>query len=108
MDAPVTKYIYAKICDISCKLEADNGSDINLFPRNYFVEFCKKLGYTPKLQKTTKIIKACNKSDIKTLGWFSATITSRYASLNSKIYVMDQNQQDLLPTKCNPERGDSH
>ena len=95
MDAPVTKYIYATICDIDCKLEADNGSDINLFPKNYFVEFCQKLGYTPKLQKTTKTIKACNKSVIKTLGWFSATITSRYASLNSKIYVMDQNQQDL-------------
>lgn len=95
MDAPVTKYIYAKICDIDCKLEADNGSDINLFPKNYFGEFCEKLGYIPKLQSSTKEIRACNKTKIKTLGWFPATITNRFASLHSKIYVMDQDQQDL-------------
>ena len=51
MDCVNEKYVNAIVNDISCHFEADNGSDLNLFSKNYFHDFCKNLGYTPRLNK---------------------------------------------------------
>ena len=94
MNCNTVKYVYASVNGIRCKFEADSGSDINLFPKNRFTDLCRELGYTPKLQKSSKKVRAANKSEIKCLGFFEATISSRYASIVSKVYVMEQSQDD--------------
>ena len=94
MDCVNEKYVNAVVNDISCRFEADNGSDLNLFSKNYFHDFCKKLGYTPKLNKALKPIWAANLTRIDTIGWFPATISSKHATIKTRIYVMSQNQED--------------
>ena len=93
MDQP--KFVYTTVNDIPVKIQADSGSDINLFPRNHFLNYCAKKGHTPKLNPSTKPLKAANKTLIPNLGWFSATLSSKHESIVSKIYVMKQSQDDL-------------
>ena len=45
------KYINARVNDVDIELEADSGSYLNLFSRNYFQQFCNKLQRLPKLIK---------------------------------------------------------
>ena len=68
MDCMNEKYVNATVNNISCRFEADNDSELNLFSRNYFRDFCSKLGYTPKLNKAIKPIWAANLTRINTIG----------------------------------------
>ena len=52
MDAP--KFVYTSVNNIPFKVEADSGSDINLWPKNYFVKYCEKVGYIPKLHPASR------------------------------------------------------
>ena len=81
------KYVNATVNNISCRFEADNDSELNLFSRNYFRDFCSKLGYTPKLNKAIKPIWAANLTRINTIGQFSATTSSKHATVEKKKYM---------------------
>ena len=93
MDAP--KFVYTSVNNIPFKVEADSGSDINLWPKNYFVKYCEKVGYIPKLYPASRPLKTATKELIPNLGWFHATLRSQHASVVSKIYVMKQELPDL-------------
>ena len=93
MDQP--EFVYTSVNNIPFKVQADSGSDINLWPKNHFLRYCEEKGTVPKLYPSSKPIKAANKTIIKNLGWFPATLTSKYASVVSKIYVQDQEMEDL-------------
>ena len=89
------KFVYTTVNDIPIKIQADSGSDINLFPKNHFLKYCDQKGYVPKLHPATRPLKAANKSLIPNLGWFPAKLSSKHASIVSKVYVMKQSQDDL-------------
>ena len=62
MNCNTVKYVYTSVNGIRCKFKADSGSNINLFPKNQSTDLCRELGYTPKLQKSSKKVRATNKS----------------------------------------------
>ena len=88
------KYVFAYVNGIRYKHQADSGSDVNLWPKRHFESLCNQMGYTPKLQTTTRPITAVNDTSIRTIGWFEATVKSQYASRMSRIFVMDDDQED--------------
>ena len=54
------------------------------------------MGYTPQLNKALKPIWAANLTRINTIGWFPATISSKHATIETRVYVMTQNQDEEL------------
>ena len=88
------KYINARVNDINVEFEADSGSDLNLFSRNYFQQFCNKLQRKPKLIKDDATIYAANDTTINSIGYFYAHISNSFKSIKSKIYVMSQENND--------------
>ena len=88
-------YVHVSVNGITFKVDPDYGSDVNLWPKNYFQQYVEKLGCKPKLLPADRPIKAANKSPIKILGYFPATLSSQHASVVSRIYVMEQELQDL-------------
>ena len=96
MDRPIQpKYVNVNVNHIPVRIQADSGSDINLFPKNHFFEYCEKIGYTPKLTPSARPLRAANKTLIPNLGWFTVTLSNKHASLVSRIYVMKHEQDDL-------------
>ena len=88
----VSKFVFASIDGIDVRHQADSASDVNLWPNNYFRDFCDKLGSIPELLQSSKPVRAANKTIIGIKGYFEATITSQHASKRSKIYVMKADQ----------------
>ena len=88
----VSKFVFASIDGIDVRHQADSASDVNLWPNNYFQDFCDKLGRIPELFQSSKPVRAANKTIIGVKGYFEATITSQHASKRSKIYVMKADQ----------------
>ena len=88
------KYINARVNDINVEFEADSGSDLNLFSKNYFQQFCNKLQRKPKLIKDDATIYAANDTTINSIGYFYANISNSFKSIKSKIYVMSQENSD--------------
>ena len=69
MDRPIQpKYVNVNVNHIPVRIQADSGSDINLFPKNHFFEYCEKIGYTPKLTPSARPLRAANKTIIPNLG----------------------------------------
>ena len=71
------KYINARVNDVDIELEADSGSYLNLFTRNYFQQFCNKLQRKPKLIKDDAKIYAANDTTINSIGYSYANISIR-------------------------------
>ena len=88
------KYIHARVNDLDVEFEADSGSDLNLFSKNYFQQFCNKLQRKPKLIKDDATIYAANNTTINSIGYFYANISNSFKSIKSKIYVMSQENSD--------------
>ena len=88
------KYIHARVNDVDVEFEADSGSDLNLFSRNYFQQFCNKFQRKPKLIKDDATIYAANNTTINSIGYFYANISNSFKSIKSKIYVMSQENSD--------------
>ena len=85
--------MYVNEIQIVC--QADSASDVNVWGKNHFVDFCEQLGHTPKLTRAPKPIKAANKTLIKVDGFFNATLRSKTASRVSRIFVKTANDPDL-------------
>ena len=89
-----SKYVFALVDGIDVRHQADSASDVNLWPNNYFRDFCNKVGYVPNLIQSSKPVRAANKTIIGVKGYFEATITSNHASTVSKIFVMKADQEE--------------
>ena len=88
------KYINARVNNVDVEFEADSGSDINLFSRTFFKQYCRKLQRTPKLNKCDKPIYAANDTIINSIGYFYATISNQFKSVKSRIYVMNRENEE--------------
>ena len=92
----LSKYVFALVDGIAIKHQADSASDVNLWPNNYFRDFCDKLCYVPNLLQSSKPVRATNKTRIGVKGYFESTITSEHASKESKIFVMKADQEEYV------------
>ena len=84
----MSKYVFASANGVEIKHQADSGAYVNLWPKNYFRDYCNEVGYIPELQPTSKPVRAANNTLIGIKGYFVATLASNHASRRSKIYVM--------------------
>ena len=75
--------------------QPDSASDVTLWGKNHFKQFCSKLGYTPKLTPAPRLVKATNQSLIGVQGFFRATLCSKSASRVSRIFVRSTDDNDL-------------
>ena len=60
----VSKFVFASIDGIDVRHQADSASDVNLWPNNYFRDFCNKVGYVPILFQSSNPVRAANKTVI--------------------------------------------
>ena len=89
------KYVNACVNNVEIQFEADSGSDINLFSRTCFRNYCKQTKRRPKLNKCDKPIYAANDTAINSIGYFYATISNPFKSVKSRIYVMSQGIESI-------------
>ena len=88
------KFVNARVNNVDVEFEADSGSDLNLFSRTYFQRYSNILQRKPKLNKCDKPIFAANNTAISSIGWFYATMSNPFASVKTRIYVMNQETED--------------
>ena len=88
------KFVNARVNNVDVEFEADSGSDLNLFCRNYFRKYSNILQRTPKLNKCDKPIFAANNTAISSIGWFYATMSNPFTLVKTKTYVMNQETDD--------------
>ena len=89
------EFVNVSVNGVSIRHQPDSASDVNLWAKNHFDDFCSKVGSVPKLAPAKKPLRAANGTLIQVKGFFIATLKSKSASRIARIFVMTDNDKDL-------------